>query len=149
MLSPIEIEVLKTKLAVITENLKALEPIRSMGLEAYEQDLYKRKATERLLQEMIEAAIDTNLHWIVGSGHAAPDDYFQSFIRAGELGMIPVELAQNLAPSAGLRNRLVHEYDNRLDQAIIRQAVERAAAYYPLYVQEVYSRLTALIRQEI
>ena len=110
-MSPIEIEVIKRKLSVIVENLKALKPVAAMKKDEYERDLYKRKATERLLQELIEAAIDINTHIIVQTGSPPPDDYYESFIRAGKLGIISSELAENLAPSAGLRNRLVHEYD--------------------------------------
>ncbi len=39
-----------------------------MGVEEYTEDLYRRKATERLLQEMIEAAIDINTFIIVQTG---------------------------------------------------------------------------------
>ncbi len=98
----------KRKLAIIVENLKMLEPIKSMNTVEYLQDLYKRKATERLLQELIEAAVDINIHMIVQIGHTVPDDYYESFIKAGELKIIPLDLAQKLAPSAGLRNRLVY-----------------------------------------
>ena len=39
-----------------------------MSIEEYTEDLYRRKATERLLQEMIEAAIDINTFIIVQTG---------------------------------------------------------------------------------
>lgn len=65
-----------------------------MTNEQFEQELYMRKATERLLQELIEAAIDINTHMVVGSGKAAPDDYYDSFILAGQYGIIPSELAK-------------------------------------------------------
>jgi uncharacterized protein YutE (UPF0331/DUF86 family) len=110
-MSPLDVEIIRRKLGIILENLKALEAIQGMKKEGYIRDIYKRKATERLLQELIEAAIDINTHTIVETGHTAPDDYYQSFILAGEIGIIPPDLAENLAPSAGLRNRLVHEYD--------------------------------------
>jgi hypothetical protein len=46
--SPVEKEIIRRKLAVIIENLKALEPIGSMAREEYIEDFYKRKATERV-----------------------------------------------------------------------------------------------------
>jgi hypothetical protein len=45
--------VIRRKLAAIVENLKALEPIARMTQTQYIEDLYKRKATERLLQELL------------------------------------------------------------------------------------------------
>lgn len=135
-MSPIEKEIIRRKLLVIAENLKALEPIMNMTRAEYVGDVYKRKATERLLQELIEAAIDINSHLIIQTGHATPDDYYESFIKAGELSIISADLAEKLAPSAGLRNRLVHEYD-LLDHSLVLEAVKMAEELYPGYIKEI------------
>lgn len=135
-MSPAEAEIVRRKLAVIVENLNALAPIGKMSGEEYLQDIYMRKAAERLLQELIEAAIDINTHIIVQTGHAAPDDYYESFIAAGKLMIISASLAEKLAPSAGLRNRLVHEYD-LLEHSLVLDAVKMAEELYPEYVKEI------------
>lgn len=135
-MNPVEKEIIRTKLAIIVENLKALEPIKGMSRAEYIEDLYKRKATERLLQEIIEAAIDINTHIIVQTGNTVPDDYYESFIKVGELKIISTELAEKLAPSAGLRNRLVHEYD-RLEHSKVLEAVGMAEEFYSNYVKEI------------
>ena len=107
-----------------------------MGKEDYIEDFYKRKATERLLQELIEAAIDINVHLIMEAGHTPPDDYYESFVKMGELGIISSDLADKLAPSAGLRNRLVHEYD-MLDHTVVLKAVATAEEMFSKYVKEI------------
>jgi uncharacterized protein YutE (UPF0331/DUF86 family) len=135
-MSPLEAEIIQRKIAIIIENLKALEPIKDMAREEYIADLYKRKATERLLQELIEAAIDINIHIIAATGRPVPDDYYESFIRMGELNIFSVDLAERLAPSAGLRNRLVQEYD-RLEHSMVLIAVRTAEELYPKYIKEV------------
>ncbi len=135
-MSPVEAEIVRRKLAVMIESLKALEPIKEMEKDEYIGDIYKRKATERLLQELIEAAIDINTNIIVQTGNAAPDDYYESFIRAGELKIISMGLAEKLAPSAGLRNRLVHEYD-LLEHSMVLDAVKMAEHLYPKYIKEI------------
>jgi len=135
-MSPIEEEIIRKKIAVMIDNLKALEPIMNMTTEDYIEELYKRKATERLLQELIEAAIDVNTYLIVQTGNTIPDDYYESFIKIGELKIISLELAEKLAPSAGLRNRLVHEYD-RLEHSIVLDAVRTAENLYPQYVKQI------------
>lgn len=135
-MSPLDKGIVRRKLAVIVENLNALELIKGMTREGYIKDIYKRKATERLLQELIEAAIDINTHIIVQTGDIAPDDYYESFIKAGRLNIISTDLAEKLAPSAGLRNRLVHEYD-LLDHAMVLDAVKMAEELYPEYIKEV------------
>jgi uncharacterized protein YutE (UPF0331/DUF86 family) len=140
-MSPFDTDIIRAKITIILDNLKALEPIKEMSRDEYLRDLYKRKAAERLLQELIEAAIDINTHIVVGSGYAPPDDYYQSFIRAGEMGFLSPDLAEKLAPSAGLRNRLVHEYD-RIDHSIILEAVSMAEELFPRYIQEISAVLS-------
>jgi len=87
-MSPLDEAIIRRKLAIIIENLEALRPIQQMTRDEYAADLYRRKATERLLRELIEAAIDVNTHILVQNGHAAPDDYYDSFLKVGQLQMI-------------------------------------------------------------
>jgi len=141
-MSPIDKEIIRRKLAVIIENITALGPISGIAKEEYVEDIYKRKAVERLLQELIEAAIDINTYVIVQTRSMAPDDYYESFIDAGRLEIIPVDLAERLAPSAGLRNRLVHEYD-RLEHPMVLEAVQSALKLYPQYVKEIENYITS------
>jgi len=140
-MTPVERDIVRRKLAVITESLSALEPIARMDVEQFVRDLYMRKAAERLLQELIEAAIDINTHLIVGSGGSAPDDYYESYLKAGEIGALSRDLSLQLAPSAGLRNRLVHEYDV-IDRSLVFESLKRALALYPRYVESIDRFLT-------
>ena len=54
----------------------------------------------------------------------------------GELHIIPMHIAEKLAPSAGLRNRLVHAYDT-LENSIILDAVKTAEELYSEYIKAV------------
>ncbi len=135
-MTPADPSVLRRKLAVIVENLKGLEPVAAMPLRRYRDELFARKGTERLLQELIEAAIDINTRVLVQDGHGAPDDYYQGFTRLADCGVLSHELAEALAPAAGLRNRLVHEYDAIVD-AIVLDAVRKAQDLFPKYVAAI------------
>ena len=135
-MSPVDKEVVKRKLAVIVRNLEALEPISGITGQEYGKDLYRRKGTERLLQELIEAAIDINTHLIVELGGMVPDSYFESFLELASLNVLPAGLAGSLAPSAGLRNRLVHEYD-AIDDAIIHGSLSQAILLYTDYIKVI------------
>src|SRR5262249_29722842 len=104
---------------------------------------YERKAAERLLQEMIEAALDISAHVLAESGKELPDDYYGGFIALGTLGVVPERLARELAPSAGLRNRLVHEYDP-IDDGKVLDALGLALSLYPEFVAAVEAHLTRL-----
>jgi uncharacterized protein YutE (UPF0331/DUF86 family) len=140
-MSPVEKEIIRRKLTVIVENLRALEQIKDITREQYFEDIYKRKATERLLQELIEAAIDINTHIIVRTGNTLPDDYYESFLKAGSLKIISADLAEKLAPSAGLSNRLVHEYD-LLEHSLVFDAVKMAEDLYPVYIRQIEDYIT-------
>jgi len=136
----IDADLVRRKIAMISRNLDALKAVDGITLDAYQSDLYRKKGTERLLQETIEAAVDTNLHLLRASGAATPTDYYESFISLGRAGIIPQELAERLAPAAGLRNRLVHEYDD-IDDAIVLKAVSKARQSVRAYVAAVERHL--------
>lgn len=142
-MTPVQPEVIRRKLSIIAQNLRALESITNLTVDAYRQNLFQKKGAERLLQELIEAAIDINLHLMTQTGGTVPDDYHQSFLALGENKVIPMELARQLAPSAGLRNRLVHEYD-AIDDARVLQAVAACQQQFPLYMKAVEDYLKRL-----
>jgi uncharacterized protein YutE (UPF0331/DUF86 family) len=140
-MTPIEFETIRQKLGRILEDLKLLEPIAMLSYDQYIEQVYQRKAAERLLQTIIEAAIDVNNHLLIGSGYPPARDSQQSFLDITDrLGILERDFARALAPSAGLRNRLVHEYD-RLDDAIVFNSIGKVLSYYPRYVQAVLEHL--------
>lgn len=135
-MSPLDREVVRRRLAGMAENLERLGTIASLTLEQYRADWQCRKATERVLQEIVEAAVDVNQHLLVSHGAGPAPDYRQSFLEVGQLGVLTAALAAALAPSAGLRHRLVHEYDE-IDDAIVFAAVRSARSLFPSYLEAV------------
>ncbi len=140
-MTPVDAAVVRRKLGRIIEALEGLRPLASLTLSQYRERYYERKAAERLLQEAIEAALDINAHLIAESGRAVPEDYYGGFLKLAELGLLRTELAGELAPAAGLRNRLVHEY-NELDDAKVLAAISRILELFPRYVQAIEATLT-------
>ena len=57
-----------------------------------------------------------------------------------DFGVLPRDLATALAPSAGLRNRLVHEYDAIVD-ALVLDAIRKAQTHFPKYVAAIEAYL--------
>lgn len=132
-MSPIDVDVVRRKLATIQRAIPALEQLGAMPLAQYRADLIRRKAAERLLQESIEAAVDVSLHVLAREGRALPASSFGAFQELASAGVLPPELAAELAPATGLRNRLVHEYD-AIDDAIVHAAIARACEVLPEFV---------------
>lgn len=132
----LDADLVRRKLAAITRKLDALKAIEGLSLDDYRADPFRRKGTEKLLQETVEAAVDGNLHILRALGAPTPEDYYESFIALGRERVIPTEAAGRLAPSAGLRNRLVHEYDE-IDDAIVLRAVGEARRSFADYVSAI------------
>jgi uncharacterized protein YutE (UPF0331/DUF86 family) len=69
-----------------------------------------------------------------------PVDDYDAILVAGELGVLPLEFARHLAPPAGFRNILVHEY-LRLDWDEVYRALhdledmERFATLVTVWLQ--------------
>jgi uncharacterized protein YutE (UPF0331/DUF86 family) len=139
--SPVDAALIRRKLGRITDTLTALEPLGRLSLEEYRRRFYERKAAERLLQEAIEAALDINAHLIAECGAAVPDDYYGGFLALGALHILSDQLAREVAPSAGLRNRLVHEYET-IDDAKVLASIGTMVRLYPQFVEAVEAFLT-------
>lgn len=133
-------ELARLRLDRIRENLRLLEPIAQLPPAQYAEDVYRKKAAEKLLQEVVEAAADVNAHVLVESGRPAPDDLYSSFLGLAELGVLDQDLARLLAPSAGLRNRLVHEYE-QIDDALVLASLREALDLYPRFIAAVLAFL--------
>ncbi len=139
-MTEIDAGLVRRKLATVVRALDDLATVEALSLEEYRRDRLRQKGAERLLQETVEAAVDVNLHLLRAGGHAAATDYYTSFTEAGRHELIPSSLANELAPAAGLRNRLVHEYD-QIDDAIILAAIPEARRLFAAYVAAVEQHL--------
>lgn len=65
---------------------------------------------ERNLEIATQCCIDI-CHRIIALEQAVkPTDYYDAILRMGELGVLPPAFAHQLAPIAGFRNILIHEY---------------------------------------
>jgi len=136
-MSPLEVAVLQRKLSRIVENLSEIRTLKALTIGEWRADAMRRAAAERWLHVCIEAAIDLNSHLLVGLGHPAPPDGYQSFLDlARHTKIIDADLASKLAPSVGLRNRLVHRYDD-LDDALVLKGLGDASRLFPRYVELV------------
>lgn len=95
-----------------------------------------RAAVERLLMQLVDHTVAINLHVSGALGGTTERDDRASFGAAAEVGVLPAELAEELADSAGMRNVLVHEYV-RVDLEQVAAALPRAVEGYERYVDAV------------
>ncbi len=131
-----ELDVVVRKVSNLKKYLKQLRKSASVSLDDYKGDFERQLIVERLMHLLIESAIDINMHLVVSAGQPPPETYRDSFLAIAQIGAISSELATEIAPSAGLRNRLVHDYDD-INLEIIYGAIDFTLALYPNYLQQV------------
>ncbi|ROP34584.1 type VII toxin-antitoxin system HepT family RNase toxin [Pseudokineococcus lusitanus] len=132
--------VVHAKLALIESSLRTLAGVGDVDADRLRTDELLAAGVERLLSRVVDLAVDVNSHLAVAELGRAPADYRSSFEAAVEAGALPRELGERLAPSAGLRNVIVHEYA-ALDLERVAAAVPLAVTDYREYVTAVAAHL--------
>jgi uncharacterized protein YutE (UPF0331/DUF86 family) len=132
----IDRELVIRKMLLIAEDLGRLESLAAKGREQYLASEIDETLAERYLERMIGRMIDVNYHVLTESGEAPPRDYFDSFAALGRIGALPADFAARLAPCAGLRNRIVHAYDD-LDPGRVYDALGAAIGDVPAYLAAI------------
>lgn len=124
------------KINLISEDFKALGSLSKLSYEDYMANQANEVMTERYLERMIGRMIDINYHLITEEEHPPPSDYFKSFLDLAKVGVLPPDFARQIAPCAGLRNRIVHEYDE-IDPKKIYDGLQAAVKDVPRFLKYV------------
>jgi uncharacterized protein YutE (UPF0331/DUF86 family) len=139
----IDTVIVETRLELIGRYLERLKNFELISLDEYLNSFDQQLILERLLQLMTQAAIDINDHILSKLNPGKSYTNFDAFIELSKYEIITPELAKKIAPSSGLRNRLVHEYDD-IDQKQVFKAISFALQQYPLYIRQIKSYLISL-----
>lgn len=109
-----------------------------MTFDEVAKDWRSYTLVERLLEQIITRAIDMNRHMIaeLGEGTERTFKHEETFLELANLDVIDEKLAKQTAPSAGLRNRLVHDY-NDTDPRIIYNSIGEALEDYSHYCEAI------------
>jgi len=110
--------------------------VSQLPREQYLKNPINEALAERYLERAIGRMIDVNFHLVIESGHAPPKDYHESFVLLGTLGVMTTDFAKEMAMGAGLRNRIVHEYDD-IDPERVYEALPVAVQQIPIYLDHI------------
>lgn len=128
------------KMSLISGDLNALAPLARKSLEEYLGSSTDEILAERYLERIIGRMIDINYHLITEAEHPPPPDYFECFTQLAKLRILPAAFASRIAACAGLRNRIVHEYDE-IDPRRVYEGVQAAVSDLPEYLRHVHQYL--------
>ncbi len=131
------------KMNLIAQDLNELHPLARKDLSDSLASKVDEVLAERYLERMIGRMIDVNYHLITESGDPPPKDYYEFFIQLARLNFLPPEFARQVAACAGLRNRLVHEYDE-IDPTRVYEGLQAAVRDIPQYLAHIHERLQRL-----
>ncbi len=97
-------------------------------------------AAERLVQLITDAMIDINQHFIREKDLEVPDDLRGTFNIIGDGGILPKEFAGRISSLAGLRNILVHQYED-LDKDLFIRNLRQNFSDFEQYQKYIYQYL--------
>lgn len=126
-------DVIAKKLVSMTTYLNDLLPHKNISFDEFMKKHYE---IERLLELLVMTASDIVFHLISSKGESIPASYKAAFLRAGELGLISSGLGKSLALGAGLRNILVHEYEE-IDYNLVHQSIPTATRDFAYFIKEL------------
>ena len=129
-------DLVTNKMADMRKYLEELMPILQHGSREIIDDNLKLRSVERLFQLIVDTAIDINTYIIIESEISVPDDYQSTFMILGEHSMLPMDFAQAIAPSVGLRKLIVHKY-GRVDIGRMIDDVKNNIGQYKDYLKHI------------
>jgi uncharacterized protein YutE (UPF0331/DUF86 family) len=133
-------ELISRKITLINNDLKSLKGLSKLSLKTYLSKAEYEALAERYLERIIGRMIDINYHILSEEENEIPTDFFNSFIALGRKKYLPIKLAGIMANSAGLRNRLAHEYDE-IDAKKVYEAMESCLKDVPKYLKNIVKSL--------
>ena len=132
----LDIGTLGAKLRAMRRLLDELDRIGAVDVDRFARDFSTQLVVERIVSQLVDLAAGINTHVLTTETGESPPDVRRSFTAVAETGLIDHDLAERLAPSAGLRNVLVHAYVD-LDLARLVAAMPLASEQYAEYVRQV------------
>jgi uncharacterized protein YutE (UPF0331/DUF86 family) len=102
---------IENRLEKAKQYMGELEEVFKLPLDKIRGDSLKCRAVERILQLIVDEMIDINNHIIRHSNIKTPDDFQSAFVSLGENNILPSDLSAKLAPVVGLKNKLIHRYE--------------------------------------
>lgn len=126
-------DVVNKKLVSLITYLKDLQQYKDITFDEFMKRHYE---IERLLELLVITASDITFHLLSARGEHVPTSYRTAFLRAGEIGIISEELSKSLALGAGLRNILVHEYED-IDYILVHQSIPVAINDFTTFIKEL------------
>jgi uncharacterized protein YutE (UPF0331/DUF86 family) len=134
-------ELVNRKLLMIQNDLNELIRFKDLSFDEISKNYDTHKIVERILELIINEAIDINQHIISESNLGKmPSDFKESFTFLSKISVYSEEFSQKIGKSVGLRNILVHQY-RELDETIFYNSIILCIKEYQEYCNYILKYL--------
>lgn len=106
----VDLRIVVERLGALDTYITELDHYAQYSLDELIADFVKYRAAQHSLLLATQAVVDIAVHIITADHNARIQDYRQAIESLGQVGILPSEFAEHLAPLAGFRNILVHDY---------------------------------------
>lgn len=128
--------IVQARLSVMRGLLEDLAEVDAAGQPPLAENRMLRHGVERILTQLVELATAINEH-VAGAQLQRVATSYRGVLRTREeCGLIDKQLRDDLLPSVGMRNILVHEYV-AIDVPKVAMAIPLALSCYRRYLQQV------------
>jgi uncharacterized protein YutE (UPF0331/DUF86 family) len=106
----VDVQTVVERLEALKAYIAELDHYAQHSLGELTSDFVRYRAAQHSLQLASQAVVDIATHIITADFTSRVQDYRQAIRQLGQEGVLPAAFAERLAPIAGFRNILVHEY---------------------------------------
>ncbi len=135
-MSPLDKESIESKVARIRKNLRELKKFSQLPYKDYVKDFHNTATAERFLQVSIEAMLDIGSHIIAEEGLGEPIEYRNVFAILLQAKILPPSMEKSLMDMVGLRNRIVHLYED-IDHKMIHRFLKKELPDFNLFIETI------------
>lgn len=129
-------EIINKRLIFLDSELKDIDKFRDLDQSTYEKDGAKRREVERLIENLMNAAIDIAKTLLASEKRKIPDSYKEILRNVYLIPGFSEKLGEQLSEWASLRNILAHEYlDIRFQQ--IKKFIGNNKPYFEEFIKKV------------
>jgi len=126
----------KEKIGLIKGYFQEIEDIIKLENKEILGDIRNLKTLERNFQLIVDEILDINLHFIRELDLKSPSDFQSTFEILAEGKIIPINFAMKIAPAVGLRNKLVHRYEE-VDKKFFIEQVKKEFKDFREYIRYI------------
>lgn len=139
-MAPLDVESIYFRITRIRKNLKELKKLSQLPFKKYQSNILNTATAERLIHVTIEAMLDIGSHIVANEALGEPLEYREVFILLTQNGILPKSKEKNFLDLAGLRNRIVHLYDE-IDHKLLHKALRTKLDDMEVFIKAILKYL--------